>query len=239
MLPWACSTSCVIWVMTKTKTRSKKSSMEETAELSRLGLATVLEVEVQQPIQTHVIEAVTRLLPNDRFRMVSDADARFAHELEVVRAIAHRDDLVPRCVDLVQHFEQRLALDVRVDDPADEHAGEFAALDSQGALPHVVQYQARFELVGDLGTVAGHEEDLEAGFLHAFDHALGSRGEFQALFIQLVERALGEPLEHRDAPLDALVVLDLAAHGLGGDGCDLGLAADEVGELVDGLDGDE
>jgi len=28
--PWACSTSCVTCVMTKTKTRSKKSSIEET-----------------------------------------------------------------------------------------------------------------------------------------------------------------------------------------------------------------
>ena len=76
-------------------------------------------------------------------------------------------------------------------------------------------------------------------FLRCRQQRFRAGREFQPLIVNAPQRAFIEAFEQRHAALQAFVVFDLAAHRLFGDGRDLRLQADQIGQFVDGLDGDQ
>ena len=111
---------------------------------------------------------------------------------------------------------QRRGLPFAVDDPADDPAGEVAVDDLEPVGAHVVDT----ELVGEGRTTSMKPPETsrhgEAEALEGAHEGAGARGEAHGI-PHLVEHGLGQPGERRDAGVQALREVELAAHRRVGD----------------------
>src|SRR5687767_8135061 len=167
--------------------------------------------KIQCAVQPDVVDRVRGSLAHYRLRAISDADTRFSHELQIVRAVADTDDLVFSQLELVTDRQQRLPLTVGVDDASLDLAGELARRDPQGVGARVVEPEARLETVGDVGEAAGYQQYFHSDALRPGEQQVSAGGKPDPLPVNALELGLVEPLEDRHAPPQALVIFDLAA----------------------------
>src|SRR5688500_7923692 len=77
-------------------------------EFERWGMRS--HEQVQHPIQTDMIECISRLFLDNGLGMICDADARCFQHPEIVRPISYGDDLLPLQSKLASGLLQRYRL---------------------------------------------------------------------------------------------------------------------------------
>src|SRR5258708_1485302 len=111
--------------------------------------------------------------------------------------------------------------------------------DLEGIGDGVVEAEALPEALGKESETTRNEEQLDAVLPARGKQNVRPGSQLQPLLVDALQGRLLQAGEQRDAAAQALRILDLAAHRLRGDGCDLGSLACQIAQLVDALDGDQ
>ena len=153
----------------------------------------------------------------------------------------HGNGLVGRDAHQLAHLEHHAALLGTVDDlapgPLQQQPGQVAVMHVEHVRAGEVQLQTVAHTLAEEGESARDQQRLQPGVLAGPDESLYTGVELQVARINLLQRGHRHAAQQCQAAAQAvLVVGDLAAHRRLGDGRHLGLAAHDLGDLVDALD---
>ena len=119
-----------------------------------------------------------------------------------------------------------------------DRAAEPAALDQQFVRDRRVEAELGGDAVGEAAEAARDEQAIGAVRAHRPHQRPGAGREADALGVAAVDHLRVEALQQGDAGVERGLEIELAAHRLLGDRCDLGPEAGIIGELVDAFDAD-
>src|SRR6266542_6510492 len=121
-----------------------------------------LRKQVEDRIQSAVVDRVSRLRPDDRLGVIRHADVREPQHRQIVGAIADRHKQPVIAFELAPEARERRSLHLTIDDLAGDASGEPAAGDLQRAGDGMVETEPGLEPFGEEGEAAGYEERLRA-----------------------------------------------------------------------------
>ncbi|RMO16054.1 hypothetical protein ALQ47_05300 [Pseudomonas cichorii] len=211
-------------------------------QLRRPGLSaatfTVTEAQqVQNPVQTQCRNRLFGRLLDQWLGAERDPETGNRQHRQVIGTVTHRNRLLQAQTFLVRQLAQQIRLALSIDNRLDRHTGHLAIDHFQLVGEHVIDTQLRLQLPGKVSETARKDRGLVAQALEfgkqvfsAFGQAQGSTDLIQHLHIQ--------PLEQRQALLEAGAEIQLATHGALGDFRNLLTDASRLGQFIDdfGLD---
>ena len=174
-----------------------------------------------------------RLL-DQRLGTEGDAEPGEAEHRQVVGSITHGDGLLQAQSFLLRQLAQQIGLALGIDDRLDRHAGDLAVFDLQLVGEYVVDAQLGLQLLGEIAEAAGEDRRLVAQALELGEQHLGTLGQAQA-GADIGQHVFRQPLEQRQALLEAGAEIQFAAHRALGDLRHLLANASGLGQLVDDL----
>ena len=134
---------------------------------------------------------------------------------------------------------QHRELGLRPHDRRDHPAGQTAVRDLEPVGLDHVEADVAPDPLGQRHEAARDQAGDRAHRAHRADQGARPRHQARPLAMDLLEDRLRQPRQQRDPGLERQAEGELAAHGAPGDRRDLGLDADQVGQLVDRLDRDD
>ena len=167
--------------------------------------------------------------------MIGDAEScRFNHR-QIVCAIANSDGLRRRDFILFRQFTQRTGFIFRIDDIADDVAGQLTVHDLQFVGEHRVEMQLVAQILGKEGEAAGGDRHLPAERFQ-LQHQLGQPRHQRQRFTHL-QKNIGIGIFQRRYPLtQAGGEIKFAAHRALGHFRDQLAGTGQFGDFINALD---